>query len=158
MQDLLRRYPGVISTRVGYTRRRGAERHLSQSRKPCRGDRDHLRSREDQLPQAAGVLLPDPRSDDAEPPGQRPRRQLSFGDLLHQRRAEAGRRGHDRRRRCLRAVAGQGGDRGGAGRRRSGRPSPSTRTIWSAIPNGYTCHFIRPDWKLPHRAETRRVA
>jgi peptide-methionine (S)-S-oxide reductase len=21
------------------------------------------------------------------------------------------------------------------------------------IPNGYTCHFIRPGWKLPHRAE-----
>jgi peptide-methionine (S)-S-oxide reductase len=19
------------------------------------------------------------------------------------------------------------------------------------IPNGYTCHFVRPDWKLPHR-------
>jgi peptide methionine sulfoxide reductase MsrA len=19
-------------------------------------------------------------------------------------------------------------------------------------PNGYTCHFIRPGWKLPHRA------
>ena len=26
---------------------------------------------------------------------------------------------------------------------------PSTRIIWSAIPNGYTCHFVRPDWKLP---------
>jgi peptide-methionine (S)-S-oxide reductase len=19
-------------------------------------------------------------------------------------------------------------------------------------PNGYTCHFVRPNWKLPHRA------
>ena len=34
---------------------------------------------------------------------------------------------------------------------RSGRPSPSTRTTSSAIPNGYTCHFPRPGWKLPHR-------
>lgn len=24
-------------------------------------------------------------------------------------------------------------------------------------PNGYTCHFIRPDWKLPTRAEVRRA-
>ena len=30
----------------------------------------------------------------------------------------------------------------------SGRPSPSTRITWSAIPNGYTCHFVRPHWKL----------
>ena len=21
------------------------------------------------------------------------------------------------------------------------------------IPNGYTCHFVRPNWKLPHRAD-----
>jgi methionine-S-sulfoxide reductase len=25
-------------------------------------------------------------------------------------------------------------------------------------PNGYTCHFVRPDWKLPHRAETAATA
>ena len=25
-------------------------------------------------------------------------------------------------------------------------------------PNGYTCHFIRPDWKLPARKETGRVS
>ena len=24
-------------------------------------------------------------------------------------------------------------------------------------PNGYTCHFIRPNWKLPRRADTRRA-
>ena len=69
----------------------------------------------------------------------------------HQRRAEADRRRHDRRRRGLRPVAGQGGDRGRAGRRRSGRPSRSTRTTSSAFPHGYTCHFVRPNWKLPKR-------
>ena len=37
---------------------------------------------------------------------------------------------------------------------RSGRPSPSTRTTSSGIPNGYTCHFVRPNWKLPHRADS----
>jgi peptide-methionine (S)-S-oxide reductase len=25
------------------------------------------------------------------------------------------------------------------------------------IPNGYTCHFVRPDWKLPRREEARAV-
>ena len=24
-------------------------------------------------------------------------------------------------------------------------------------PSGYTCHFIRPDWKLPTRAEVQRA-
>ena len=69
-----------------------------------------------------------------QPPGQRPRHQLPLGDLLHERRAEARRRGHDRRRRCLGPVARQGRDRGRAGRPTSGRPSPSTRITWSASP------------------------
>src|SRR5882672_5620840 len=51
--------------------RRRAQRDLSQSWLPCRGDRDHLRSLEDQLPDAVGILFPDPRSDDREPAGQR---------------------------------------------------------------------------------------
>ena len=61
------------------------------------------------------------------------------------------RRGHDRRRRRLGPVAGQGGHRGRAGRARSGRPSPSTRTTSMRYPAGYTCHFVRPNWKLPRR-------
>jgi peptide-methionine (S)-S-oxide reductase len=24
-------------------------------------------------------------------------------------------------------------------------------------PGGYTCHFIRPDWKLPSRADLQRA-
>jgi peptide-methionine (S)-S-oxide reductase len=35
---------------------------------------------------------------------------------------------------------------------------PEHQDYLERYPNGYTCHFIRPDWKLPHRAETRRVA
>jgi peptide-methionine (S)-S-oxide reductase len=30
---------------------------------------------------------------------------------------------------------------------------PEHQDYLERIPNGYTCHFIRPDWKLPHRAE-----
>jgi peptide-methionine (S)-S-oxide reductase len=25
-------------------------------------------------------------------------------------------------------------------------------------PDGYTCHFVRPNWKLPHRAEVARAS
>ena len=109
MQDLIRRYPGVVSTRVGYT---GGEvpnatyRNHGQSR---RGDRDHLRSGANQLPQAARVLLSDPRSHHPKPSGQRCRGELPFGDLHDQRRAEAGRARHHRGRERLRSVARESG-------------------------------------------------
>ncbi len=31
---------------------------------------------------------------------------------------------------------------------------PEHQDYLERIPNGYTCHFIRPDWKLPHRADS----
>jgi len=31
---------------------------------------------------------------------------------------------------------------------------PEHQDYLQRIPNGYTCHFVRPGWKLPHRAET----
>ena len=42
MQDLLRRYDGVVSTRVGYTGGDVPERDLPQPRQPRRSHRDHL--------------------------------------------------------------------------------------------------------------------
>ncbi len=30
---------------------------------------------------------------------------------------------------------------------------PEHQDYLQRIPNGYTCHFVRPGWKLPHRAE-----
>ena len=30
---------------------------------------------------------------------------------------------------------------------------PEHQDYLERIPNGYTCHFVRPDWKLPHRSE-----
>jgi peptide-methionine (S)-S-oxide reductase len=30
---------------------------------------------------------------------------------------------------------------------------PEHQDYLERIPNGYTCHFIRPGWKLPHRVE-----
>ena len=30
---------------------------------------------------------------------------------------------------------------------------PEHQDYLQRIPNGYTCHFVRPNWKLPHRAQ-----
>jgi methionine-S-sulfoxide reductase len=30
---------------------------------------------------------------------------------------------------------------------------PEHQDYLERIPNGYTCHFVRPNWKLPHRVE-----
>ena len=30
---------------------------------------------------------------------------------------------------------------------------PEHQDYLERIPNGYTCHFVRPGWKLPHRAD-----
>src|SRR5215470_3032893 len=49
---------------------RRVECDISQSRHPCRGDRDHLRSLADHLSPITRVLFPDPRSDDAQPSGE----------------------------------------------------------------------------------------
>ena len=29
---------------------------------------------------------------------------------------------------------------------------PAHQDYLERIPHGYTCHFVRPKWKLPHRA------
>jgi peptide-methionine (S)-S-oxide reductase len=31
---------------------------------------------------------------------------------------------------------------------------PEHQDYLERYPNGYTCHFVRPGWKLPHRADT----
>jgi peptide-methionine (S)-S-oxide reductase len=35
---------------------------------------------------------------------------------------------------------------------------PEHQDYLEHFPTGYTCHFIRPDWKLPHRSETQPSA
>ncbi len=62
--------------------------------------------------------------------------ELPLGDLLPRRRAAPGGRGHHRRRRGVGALARQGRHRGRRPPGPSGRPSPSTRTTWSATRTG----------------------
>jgi peptide-methionine (S)-S-oxide reductase len=35
---------------------------------------------------------------------------------------------------------------------------PEHQDYLQKYPDGYTCHFVRPNWKLPHRAEIARVS
>lgn len=35
---------------------------------------------------------------------------------------------------------------------------PEHQDYLEKIPNGYTCHFVRPGWKLPQRARATRTA
>jgi peptide-methionine (S)-S-oxide reductase len=34
---------------------------------------------------------------------------------------------------------------------------PEHQDYLERIPNGYTCHFVRPNWKVPHRASAQRT-
>ena len=117
MQDLIRKLPGVVSTRVGYT---GGE----IANATYRNHEGHAEAIEivfdparTSYPRAARVLLPDPRSDHAQPSGRRRRLELPLGDLLRRRGAEGGGRGYHRRCRGLGPVAGQGRHRSHPGRR-----------------------------------------
>ena len=35
---------------------------------------------------------------------------------------------------------------------------PEHQDYLEKYPDGYTCHFIRPEWKLPVRAKARQTA
>ena len=35
---------------------------------------------------------------------------------------------------------------------------PEHQDYLEKYPNGYTCHFVRPNWKLPHRAEIAKAS
>src|SRR5215212_6794009 len=112
MQDLLRRYPGVISTRVGYSG----------------GDVPNATYRNHGTHAEAIEIVFDPARlsyrrllefffqihDPTTQNRQGNDRGLSY--LLHERLAAEGRRGHDRRRQRIGALARQGRDRGRARR------------------------------------------
>ena len=150
MQDLIRKQPGVVSTRVGYTGGKNDHPTYRNHPGPRRGHRDRVRPRADRLPRAAGVLLPDPRSDDEGPPGQRRRQQLPVGDLLRRRRAEAV---------ALDTIADVEASGLWPGKVVTEvtpavdfwEAEPEHQDYLESYPNGYTCHFPRAGWKLPKR-------
>ena len=139
----------VSSRRGGLHRRRRSERDLLQSRHARRGDRDPLRSRADLLPGPAGVLFPDPRSDDAEPSGQRHRTELRsaifYLDDRQRRIAEETSVDVDASDRWPRKVVTEVAAAGPFW-----RPSPSIRTN-STLSERLHLPLRRPDWVLPRR-------
>jgi peptide-methionine (S)-S-oxide reductase len=153
MQDLLRRYPGVISTRVGYSG----------------GDVPNATYRNHGTHAEAIEILFDPDQIDY-------RKILEFFFQIHDPSTK-NRQGNDvgmsyrsaifylddeQQRVALDTIADV--DASGLW------PGPVVTEVtaagpfWEAeeehqdylekYPNGYTCHFVRPGWKLPHRADS----
>ena len=151
MQDLIRKLPGVVNTRVGYTGGDVPNANLSQPWISRRGHRDRVRADTYQLSRPAGVLLPDSLSHHVESPRQRRRSVVSLGDLLY---LEA------QRNEALRTIDDVNASGLWPGRVVT-KVSPAGE-FWEAepehqdylerYPHGYTCHFPRTGWTLPRRA------
>jgi hypothetical protein len=116
MQDLIRKMPGVISTRVGYS---GGD----VPNATYRNHGTHAEAIEivfdPSIMSYRSLLeffLSDPRSDHDQPSGQRPGHELSLRHLLCDARTEANCRRYHCRCRCIEALARQGRDGGCTGR------------------------------------------
>jgi peptide-methionine (S)-S-oxide reductase len=157
MQDLIRRYPGVISTRVGYTG----------------GDVANATYRNHGTHAEAIEITFDPS-------------RLSYRTLLEfffqiHDPSTLNRQGNDRGlsyRSAIyyttdeqRAIAEDTIADVNASGRWPGKvvtdvapagpfwlAEPEHQDYLEHYPSGYTCHFIRPDWKLPKRAESAQLA
>ncbi|MCV7081393.1 peptide-methionine (S)-S-oxide reductase MsrA [Mycolicibacterium insubricum] len=151
MQDLIRKQPGVLATRVGYTG----------------GENDHPTYRNHPGHAEAVEIVFDPEATDY-------RRLLEFFFQIHDP-STRNRQGNDigtsyrsaifyldeDQRRVAEETIADVDDSGLW-------PGPvvtevvSAQTFWDAepehqdylmrIPNGYTCHFPRPGWRLPQRS------
>lgn len=150
MQDLLRRYPGVISTRVGYTG----------------GDVLNATYRNHGTHAEAIEIVFDPGKISY-------RRILEFFFQIHDP-TTLNRQGNDRgtsyrsaifytseeQKRIAKDTIADA-DASGLWQSKVVTEVAPAGAFWEAepehqdylerVPNGYTCHFIRPDWKLPSR-------
>jgi peptide-methionine (S)-S-oxide reductase len=157
MQDLLRRYPGVISTRVGYTG----------------GDVANATYRNHGTHAEAIEIIFDPQKISY-------RELLEFFLQIHDP-TTLNRQGNDRgpsyrsaiffaneeQKRIANETVADVNSSGHWPGKVVTEVAPAG-PFWEAesehqdylerYPNGYTCHFIRPNWKLPNRAEARRAS
>jgi peptide-methionine (S)-S-oxide reductase len=157
MQDLIRRMPGVVSTRVGYTGGRVANATY----------RNH-----DGHAEAIEIIF--------DPSRLSYRQLLEFFFQIHDP-STLNRQGNDRgtsyrsaifytsdeqRRVAEDTIADV--DASGLWPGKVVTEVTAASDFWEAepehqdylerIPNGYTCHFVRPGWKLPVRAKTGQAA
>ena len=154
MQDLIRRLPGVVSTRVGYT---GGDLENATYRHVCSGSTGHT--------EAVEVVF-DPE-------------QVSYRDLLElffqiHDPTTPDRQGNDRGTQYRSAIfwhdeaQRKTAEDTIADVEASGlwpgkvvteiapagafwEAEPEHQDYLQRIPHGYTCHFVRPEWKLPKR-------
>jgi peptide-methionine (S)-S-oxide reductase len=156
MQDLIRRYPGVISTRVGYT---GGE----IANATYRNHGTHA--------EAIDIVF-DPQKISY-------RKLLEFFFQIHDP-TTLNRQGNDRGTSYRSAIFYTSDEQRLIAKdtiadvEASGlwpgeivtevtqagpfwEAEPEHQDYLERYPNGYTCHFIRPDWKLPTRAEAHRA-
>jgi peptide-methionine (S)-S-oxide reductase len=157
MQDLLRSYPGVISTRVGYSG----------------GDVRNATYRNHGTHAEAIEIIFDPQKISF-------RQLLEFFFQIHDP-STMNRQGNDRGSSYRSAIfytseeQKQIADDTIADVNASGlwpgkvvtqvapvgdfwEAEPEHQDYLERIPNGYTCHFVRPDWKLPKRTETVKAS
>jgi peptide-methionine (S)-S-oxide reductase len=156
MQDLLRRYPGVISTRVGYTG----------------GDVPNATYRNHGTHAEAIEILYDPQKISY-------RQLLEFFFQIHDPTTR-NRQGNDLGTSYRSAIFYTSDEQrdvaedtledvnaSGIWPGKAVTEVAAAGPFWEAepehqdylerYPNGYTCHFIRPNWKLPHRASTAKA-
>ncbi len=152
-QQLLRRRPGSDLHARRLLGWRHPQRHLSQPRRPRGGGRDRLRTLADLVSRPARVLLS--RSTIR-------RRRIARATTLAaatgpRSSTPATSRSASRSRPSrmwMRPASGPArSSPRSSPRARSGRPRRSIRDYLEKDPYGYTCHYVRPGWKLPHREE-----
>ena len=143
MQDLIRKRPGILSTRVGYSG--GDVENATYRNHGTHAEAIEITFDPEQTSYRDLLefffQIHDPTT--RQPSGERRRHELSLGDLLPRRRAASCRGGHDRRCRGVGSLARQGrhrGDTGGAvlgGRARaSGLSRALSRTATPATSHG----------------------
>ena len=155
MQDLIRRRPGVISTRVGYT---GGD-------VPNATYRNHgthaeaieivydpaVTSFRDMLEFFFQIHDPTTKNRQGNDVGLSYRSAIFFLDDAQKRAAEDAIADVDASGLRPGKVATEVAPAGPFW-----EAEPEHQDYLERFPNGYTCHFVRPNWRLPRRAETEQ--
>ena len=156
MQDLLRRYPGVISTRVGYT---GGEvpnatyRNHGTTPRPSRSSSIPQRiSYRDLLEFFFQIHDPTTRNRQGNDMGASYRSAIFYTNDEQKRVAEDTIADVDASGLWPGKVVTEVAPAGDFW-----QAEPEHQDYLERMPNGYTCHFIRPNWKLPRRAEAAKA-
>jgi peptide-methionine (S)-S-oxide reductase len=153
MQDLIRKQPGVISTRVGYTggdvpnatyRNHGSHAEAID----IVFDPDRLSYR-DLLEFFFQVHDPTTRNRQGNDIGTSYRSAIFYLDDVQKRTAEDTIADVDASGLWPGKVVTEVAPAGPFW-----EAEPEHQDYLERYPYGYTCHFVRPDWKLPHRADT----